>query len=377
MICKIVRCANLPAILGYNFKKMSRNMAYIIDTQHMPHLNETPPEECQRIIETWGSRNATCDKRFVHINVNPAPQDWIDGLMSEDLLKTICREYLDAMGFGDQPYVVLIHKDKSPDRWHAHIVTTCLRIDGTRISDTNERRRSMDAVRSIERKYGLWNATMKREVKPSEIVPIQYRAGEVKRKIADLVEYARGYDYRSFEEFRAILNAFGVSCKMVTRFQGGKHRTGLVYFCINERGEQVGRCFPANQLHKCGIKDTIGHLEIQAMDKPVPVWLNGVVTGNDRIAQMGVLQDHKTLVVISRPERCTYFVDLTGRNVYPLDDGLDWASRFVNAEEKNSFDDICDFVNCMVKLYMIGSVAVTDSETPEQKRKRKRRNSSV
>lgn len=377
MICKLVRCACLPAILGYNFKKMSRNMAYIIDTQHMPHLNETPPEECQRIIEAWGSRNVTTDKRFVHINVNPAPQDWKSGAMTEELLKEIGREYLDAMGFGDQPYVMLIHKDKSHDRWHAHIVTTCLRIDGTRISDQNERRRSMNVVREIEKKHGLWNATQKREVKGNEVHHIYYKDGEVKRKISDLVEYARGFDYHSFDEFRAILNVFGVSCKLVTRFQGGKQRTGLVYFCINERGQQVGRCFPANQLHKCGIKDTIGHLENPAMmDRPVPGWLESVISGSDRTEQMVVLRNHSTVPIITSRNGTTHFVDMCDRAVYDLDDGFDWASRF-SGVDVDPFDDLCDVINDLTVMYMAGAPAVVDSETPDEKRKRKKRNQSV
>lgn len=379
MVIKIVRCSNLPAILGYNFAKQARNVAYIIDSQFMPQCENTPPLECQRIISLWGSRNATCDKRFVHINVNPAPQDWQSGVMSEDLLKTICREYLDAMGYGDQPYVVLIHKDKAPDRWHAHIVTTCIRLDGTRISDNLERRRSMNVVRDLERKHGLWNATQKREVKAMEVKRINYSDGEVKRKIGDLVEFARSYDYQSLDQFRAILNVYGVSVRLVNHYQGGKLRAGLVYFCIDERGRQVGKCFRANQLHKCGIKDTIGSLDTVYIPKPFPQWLDGALRCDnpvERLHQYGV-------VPVVGDGGVTFLVSTKDRQVYELRDGYKFARRFsgYDAESDNlleeSLDGLTGAVNDVVACFIVGSIAVTDSETPEEKRKRKKRNRSV
>ena len=378
MVIKIVRCSNLPAILGYNFAKQARHVAYIIDSQFMPKCEETPPSECQRIIGLWGSRNATCDKRFVHINVNPAPQDWQSGVMSEEKLKQICREYLEAMGFGDQPYVVLIHKDKSPDRWHAHIVTTCIRLDGTRISDNLERRRSMKVVRDMEKKYGLWNATQKREVKAMEVKRINYNDGEVKRKIGDLVEFVRSYDYQSLDQFRAVLNVYGVSVRLVNHYQGGKLRAGLVYFCIDDSGRQVGKCFRANQLHKCGIKDTIGSLDTVYIPKPFPQWLDGALQSDnpvERLHQYGV-------VPVVGCDGVTFLVSTVDRQVYEIRDGYQFARRFSGYEYESdnleeSLDGLTGAVNDIVACFMIGSIAVTDSETPEEKRKRKRRNRSV
>lgn len=379
MVIKIVRVSNLPAILGYNFAKQARHVAYIIDSQFMPQCENTPPSECQRIIGLWGSRNATCDKRFVHINVNPAPQDWNNGVMSEDLLKIICREYLDAMGFGDQPYVVLIHKDKAPYRWHAHIVTTCIRLDGTRISDNLERRRSMKVVRDLERKHGLWNATAKREVKAKEVKRINYNDGEVKRKIGDLVEFARSYNYQSLDQFRAVLNVYGVSVRLVNHLQGGKLRAGLVYFCIDNSGKQVGKCFRANQLHKCGIKDTIGSLGSSYTPKPLPPWLESALKSDspaESLMQYGV-------VPVVGGDGVTFLVSTKDRQVYELRDGYKFARRISGYESESDnpldecLDGLIESVNDIVACFMIGSIAVTDSETPEEKRKRKRRNRGV
>lgn len=371
MICKISRCANLPAILGYNFAKQARSVAYIIDSQFMPKCEDTPPLECQRIIGLWGSRNATCEKRFVHINVNPAPQDWKDGKMSEELLKQIGREYLESMGFGDQPYVMLIHKDKSPDRWHAHIVTTCIRIDGTRISDQNEKRRSMNVVRDLERKHCLWNATQKREVKAQEVKRVYYSDGNVRRKISDVVELARSYNYKSFGQFRAILNRYGVSCKLVQRFQGGKMRSGLVYFCIDERGRQVGKCFPANQLHRCGIKDTIGHLDVGCEYYPIPGWLQGAAVCDDTDKLRYLLKNSGVVPVVG-DHGITYLLDEKDRNVYEFKDNHETAATFAGIET-DSFEELCEAVNHVIACYMVGSIAVVDSETSEQKKRRKRR----
>jgi hypothetical protein len=73
----------------------------------------------------------------------------------------LAKDYLERMGFGDQPYIIYKHEDI--DRHHIHIVTSRVRADATRVSDQFEHRRSMEVCRELELKYGLRQITSDRE----------------------------------------------------------------------------------------------------------------------------------------------------------------------------------------------------------------------
>lgn len=61
------------------------------------------------------------EKPVMHISLNPHPDD----RLTDTDLQDIAREYLEKLGFGDQPYVVFKHSDIA--RQHLHIVT--IRVD--------------------------------------------------------------------------------------------------------------------------------------------------------------------------------------------------------------------------------------------------------
>ena len=84
-----------------------------------------------------------------HASLNPSPED---RLTDEQLRKIAC-EYMERMGYGEQPYIVFKHKDIS--REHLHIVS--LRVDeqGRKLPHDFEARRSMEILRDLECKYGL------------------------------------------------------------------------------------------------------------------------------------------------------------------------------------------------------------------------------
>ena len=56
-----------------------------------------------------------------HASLNPSPED----RLTDDQLRDIAQEYMERMGYGNQPYIVFKHKDI--DRQHLHVVS--LRVD--------------------------------------------------------------------------------------------------------------------------------------------------------------------------------------------------------------------------------------------------------
>ncbi len=94
-------------------------------------------------LPTGTRRNPSCTSRSTRLGRQA------DG-------RSICRsgkEYMQKMGYGDQPYIVYMHEDIG--RRHIHIVSTCVNEKGEKIDDAYEWNRSMKACRELEQKFGL------------------------------------------------------------------------------------------------------------------------------------------------------------------------------------------------------------------------------
>jgi Relaxase/Mobilisation nuclease domain len=74
----------------------------------------------------------------------------------------IAEKYVEKMGFGDAPYVVIQHRDGKTD--HIHILTSRVDIRGKVISDWQCKERAEKVLRGIEKEYGLEQIKPSREV---------------------------------------------------------------------------------------------------------------------------------------------------------------------------------------------------------------------
>ncbi|MFQ6940288.1 MAG: relaxase/mobilization nuclease domain-containing protein [Alistipes finegoldii] len=104
---------------------------------------------CMESFMPYLEANRRTTNTVFHASLNPSPED---RLTDEQLRKIAC-EYMERMGYGEQPYIVFKHKDIS--REHLHIVS--LRVDeqGRKLPHDFEARRSMEILRDLECKYGL------------------------------------------------------------------------------------------------------------------------------------------------------------------------------------------------------------------------------
>ncbi len=126
------------------------------------------------------------EKPVVHISLNPH----LDDVLTDTDLQNIAREYLDALGFGNQPYLVMKHEDI--ERHHLHIVTLRVDENGKEIDMRNNFYRSKQITREIERKYGLHDAerkrTSKQDVPDNVIRKVDISAGNVKKQVGNTVK---------------------------------------------------------------------------------------------------------------------------------------------------------------------------------------------
>ncbi len=156
--------------------------------------------------------------------LNPSPEDKLTG----EQLRETAKEYMERMGYGDQPYIVFKHKDIS--REHLHIVS--LRVDeqGRKLPHDFEARRSMEILRDLERKYGL-HPSVKGEEQADKVGlhRVNYREGNVKQQISSVVRSClRNYKCSSYGEFCTLLELFNVSVEERTGTIDGRNYAGSV-----------------------------------------------------------------------------------------------------------------------------------------------------
>jgi len=107
-------------------------------------------------FEPYLIANRNTEKHTLHISLNPNPKDVVD----DDKFIEIAQEYMQKMGYGEQPFIVFKHNDI--DRSHIHIVSVCVDENGRKISDKFEKMRSMNVCRELEKHHRLIPTTVKR-----------------------------------------------------------------------------------------------------------------------------------------------------------------------------------------------------------------------
>lgn len=260
MIAIIDRGVNLYGALAYNQLKVDKDKGQILFTHG---IIETPNgkysvAQLNKSFESYLVVNRNTEKPVLHISINPDPKD----VVSDEQFVQIAQEYMQHMGYGEQPFVVFKHTDL--DRTHIHIVSVCLDAEGRKISDKFEKRRSMEVCREMEIKYELIPATEKKDRQNNKIFrAVDYHKGDVKSQIASVVRYLpKHYKFQTLGEYNVLLSLFNITMERVEGELHGKIKKGLVYVALNEKGERVGHAFKASLFGKiAGIAALELHLE--------------------------------------------------------------------------------------------------------------------
>ena len=227
--------------LAYNQNKVDNEDAKVLFSNRML-LNEDGNfsiGECMRSFEMQMPVQLSTKKPIVHISINPHPED----VLSDQQLADIAQEYMQKLGYGNQPYLVYKHEDI--DRHHIHIVGLRVDENGKPLNDKFEHRRSKQITRELEKKYDLHPAERKERTERPELKKVDYAAGDVKHQIGNAVKGAcYGYRFQSFGEYKA-LHAEEVKGEI-----SGKPYQGIVYSAMNDKGEKVGNPVKASRIGK-------------------------------------------------------------------------------------------------------------------------------
>ena len=255
MIAKISATENLGGALGYNFKKVEKGEANILLAAELYQSKEGryTMEDVLADMEALIPKNCRTKKTVFHCSLNPHP----DEKLSDERLTQIAKEYMEALGYGNQPYIVFKHSDIS--REHIHIVS--LRVDsrGQKINDKFEKRRSKQITDALEKRFGLIPSSKVTDKAMKETLKVDIGKGNIKKQVAEtLRSVLKHYKFCSLGELNAILSRYHLAVEEVkTEFRGKKY-DGLVYVPTDDKGDKVG-----TPIHASDIGRGVGYTAVQ------------------------------------------------------------------------------------------------------------------
>jgi type IV secretory pathway VirD2 relaxase len=100
-------------------------------------------------------------KPVAHISLDFSIQD--KERLTDKAMVGITLEYMQKMGYENTQYIIVRHHDT--DHPHVHLVINRIDNDGKRITDRNERFRNTKVCMELTKKYGLYIASGKENVK--------------------------------------------------------------------------------------------------------------------------------------------------------------------------------------------------------------------
>lgn len=250
MVANIRSGATPGGALRYNKEKVDKDEAAVLFWQKMlepfDKHGRMDIDTCMDSFWPYLEANRRTTNTVFHASLNPSPED----RLTDEQLREIAREYMERMGYGNQPYIVFKHKDI--ERQHLHIVS--LRVDeqGCKLPHDFEARRSMEILRDLECKYDLHPSVKGEEQTATPgLRKVHYREGTVKQQLSSVVRSClRNYRCSSYGELRTLLELFNVSVEERTGTIEGRNYAGIVYGALTDNGYGIGTPFKSSKIGK-------------------------------------------------------------------------------------------------------------------------------
>lgn len=215
--------------------------------------------------------NVRTRNKVIHISLNPHPDDRLTDMEMEQL----AREYLEKLGYGDQPFLIFKHEDIN--RHHLHIVSVNVDERGRRLNKDFIHRRSKRITTELERKYGLHPADRRQHRHDNPLRKVDVSQGDVKRQVANTAKAVMvTYRFQTMGEYRALLSLYNVTVEEARGNVDGREYHGLVYAATDDAGNRVGNPFKASRIGKSvGYEAVRRRFEFSKGRSATNVWRTG------------------------------------------------------------------------------------------------------
>lgn len=254
---------SLKRALNYHEKKVQKGTAELLHAHSFYKLSQDMNfhDKSERFEELM-KLNERAENKLIHISLNFHPSE--KERLTKEFYIHLADEYMNKIGFGNQPYLVYQHNDAGHP--HVHILSTLIKDDGKRISTQYIGKNISEPVRKeMEKQYGFVPADKKElrreDEKQLSVTPQKIQAGKsaTMRSITNVLDHViDNYKYTSLHELNAVLKIYNV--KADRGAEDGriyKHR-GLTYVVIDNDGKALTKPIKASVFHS---KPTLKYIE--------------------------------------------------------------------------------------------------------------------
>ena len=247
MVAKISIGSSLYGALAYNAQKVNADEGKLLATNRVFDGGDGQMD-CARLLRDFCNcmpENVRTRNTVIHVSLNPHPDDRLTDME----MANIAQIYMERLGYGNQPYVIVKHEDI--DRHHVHIVSVNVDEKGKRIDRDFLFRRSERIRKELEREFNLHPAEHKRDKIHEVARKVDIGKGDMKKQIASvLLSVATRYRFQSMGEYRALLSLYNIHVEETRGKVGGREYHGLVYSATDDKGNKVGNPFKASLFGK-------------------------------------------------------------------------------------------------------------------------------
>jgi hypothetical protein len=254
MIGKTVKGNGFGGVLRYVFEKP--------EAQYIGgNMVSSTPKSLACEFRAIASHNRRVQRPVAHISLSPSPEEELSDLKALDFAMT----YLDKIGFGDCQWVLVRHSDSQTGdgrpRPHFHIVANRVKsTDYKVVRDWRDYRRSLVAIRELEKEFGLIQVQPSGEYERTAPSYGQLKKAEreqsaskpVKIQLQKAIDVA-ALDNPTMPELIQKLKGKGVKAQV--QFQSTGRVQGLTYsmYGITFSGTKLGKAytFPGLMKYLC------------------------------------------------------------------------------------------------------------------------------
>lgn len=145
MIVKILSSSSSFNGVSYNTNKTEKNLGELMKVENFGYLQNVPklqPEEYKNYLLAYSASNLSVKDKQFHAAISCSGREY-----DKHQLTKIAEAYLKEMGYSDNPYLIVYHKDTSNN--HVHVVSSRINSKGKKINDRFEKKRSLSAIQKI------------------------------------------------------------------------------------------------------------------------------------------------------------------------------------------------------------------------------------
>ena len=247
MVAKITIGSSLFGAIKYNADKVNEGKGLLLDTNKIFNDGTGKVDIAQALhnFERHMPNQMRTEKPVIHISLNPHPDD----RLTDKELTEMAHEYMQRMGYGDQPYIIVKHEDI--DRHHLHIVSVRVDEQGKRINCDFTKRRSLNILRDFEQRYNLHRGQKQENRKQNSLHPVNPDTGDIKKQVGNTVKAVLStYHFQTIGELRALLSLYNLTVEEVRGNIKGEDYNGLVYSVIDKEGVKIGNPFKSSLFSK-------------------------------------------------------------------------------------------------------------------------------